>query len=446
MNQPLDVSYKGILKMSLPIAIGAFIQFIVVLSDNSFLSQVDPDMMSGAGNSGLIYVSLVMIIMGLSSGLQILVARRNGENKPLEAGKITANTLLIGFLMAVFIYFLLYISRIYWFHEWINSKVILNYMDAFLSIRSIGVLFYFITLLIIGFYTGIAKTTILIYTTVLTAGINIVLDYIFIFGKFGFVPQGIEGAARATIIAEAVTTVFVLGYVFFDRSIKPYQIGKALTKIPLQYSKLIMKISWPMIVQYTLSLSTWAIFFFFVEKLGRDELQISHVMRNLYMLVFISAMGFGQTAKTYISTLIAEKRQWELVSMIKKLIFMNLVGILVLSHGFWMYPQAILEWFHVNPARFEDGKKVMLVVFFTSFLVSVSTILVNTVLGSGNTKFGLLFEIIGVVVYLIAAYYFTIVIAAPIYIVWLCDAVYFIAVTVCSMLYLRFSNWKYYQI
>jgi len=446
MNKVLDISTQGILKMSLPIAIGGFIQFVVVLSDNSFLSQVDPNMMSGAGNSGLIYVSLIMIIMGLSSGLQILVARRQGENKPLEAGEIMANTLIIGFFLSILIYILLYIGRLYWFDSWINSDVILTYLDSFLSIRSFGILFYFVTLLVIGFYTGIAKTRILIYTTVLTAGINIALDYIFIFGKLGFEPMGVEGAAWATIIAELITTIFVIGYVFFDKAIVSYEIDKSLKKIPLQNTFLIFEISVPMILQYTLSLTTWAIFFFFVEKLGEDDLQISHVIRNLYMLVFISAMGFGQTAKTYVSTLIAEKRQEELEPLIKKLIIMNFIGIIVLNHGFWMYPTAILEWFHVNPTRFEDGRKVMIVVFFTSFLVSISTILVNTVLGSGKTLYGLLIEIIGVMVYLAVAYYVTIVIAAPIYIVWLCDGVYFVTIILFSFWYLKRSNWKYCQV
>lgn len=432
--------------MALPIALGGFIQFVVVFTDNFFLSQVDKNMMNGAGNSGLMYVSLLMIIMGLASGMQIIVARRNGENKKTEAGKIFANSLLIGLFSAILIFFTLQYTRINWLDGWVKSESVLNYMDLFLNLRSYGVLFYFITLMIVAFYSGIAKTKILIYTTIITAGFNIFLDYVLIFGNYGIPPMGVEGAAMATLIAEGATTLFALGYIALDKFVLPYKIGEALKKIPLSDSFPILKISFPLIIQFSLSLGTWTVFFLLVEKLGENQLQISHIVRNLYMLVFASAMGFGQTTKTYISSLIAEKRQNELIPTIKRLIFLNLIGILILSHGFWLYPEIVLNWFSIDPSIMDDAKKTLLVVMGSALLISISTIVINTILASGRTIVGLLIEIAAVALYLIMAYYYTVVVEAPIYIVWISDILYFFIVIVLAIAYLKWSNWKYHEV
>lgn len=446
MHQSLDTSYKGILKMSLPIALGAFIQFVVVLTDNTFLSQVNSEMMSGAGNAGLIYISLLMIIMGLSSGVQIMIARRKGENRPSEIGKLTINALIIGAVFSVIIYFLFYTARVFYFESWIDSPSIRGYMDSFLNIRSLGILFYFITLIIIAFYSGIARTTILIYTTFLTAGINIFLDYTLIFGHFGAPQLGIEGAAWATVVAELITTIFVLFYVILDKKNIPYNLNNALRKLYVSSTMKILKISSPLILQFCLSLSTWTIFFFFVEKMGAVELQVSHVIRNLYMLVFIPAMGLGQTTKTFVSTLIAEKRQDELATIMKRLIGMNLIGILFVTHGFWMYPDFIFSWFNVDPAMFDIAGKALFVVFLSSFFIGFSAILINSILGSGKTLAGLIIELISVVIYLGLTYFIIIVWEQPLHIVWLCDGIYFLTIIVFSLIVLKNSNWKYHSI
>ena len=63
----ISTSIRGILSVSLPISLGSFVQFIVVLTDNYFLGQVHMNAMNGAGNSALIYVTLLMFAIGLTS-------------------------------------------------------------------------------------------------------------------------------------------------------------------------------------------------------------------------------------------------------------------------------------------------------------------------------------------------------------------------------------------
>ena len=85
MKSTLSTSYQAILKLALPISAGTFTQFLVVLTDNFFLSKVSDSALNGAGNAGILYITLAMVGQGLSSCGQILIARRVGEGRSERA-------------------------------------------------------------------------------------------------------------------------------------------------------------------------------------------------------------------------------------------------------------------------------------------------------------------------------------------------------------------------
>lgn len=442
----MNITYKGILKLAIPISVGTFIQFLVVFTDNIFLSEVGKNVMNGAGNGSLMYVSLLMLLIGLASGLQILIARRQGARSWFEAGEIFANALLVAFIIAISIFGLLQFGSRVLLKDWISSPEIYENMSVFINIRSIGILFYFFTLMAIGFYTGIARTMVVLYATVMTAGINIILDWILIFGKWGIPAMGIEGASWATVIAEVIATVFTIVFMLRDKGLRKYGIMRHLKSLPWIGSKRLLRISVPIMTQQMISLSTWTFFFIIIEKSGEDNLQISHVIRTLYMLIFVSAMGFGQATKSVVSTLIAEQRQNEIFGAIRKLIISNLIGILILSHGLWLYPDWISEAFNLSPSVYENASKSMLVILFSMILVSFSSILLNVIIGSGKTMAGFVIEIFAVIMYLTMAYIVTIKLEWPIYKIWTSDYIYFGVIMVLSFLYIKYSNWKYVKL
>lgn len=402
--------------------------------------------MSGAGNAGLMYVTVMMFAIGLSSGNQILVARRNGENKPKEAGLITANTILLGLGTSVILLFVLLGASGSFLDGLIQSENVLRNMREFLSVRAWGILFYTTTLIILSFYIGITKTRVLLYSTIITAGVNIVLDYGLIFGNWGLPALGIEGAAYATVSAEIATLIFVIFYLVLDKKSKHYQIILSLFKFPLNLSRRILKISLPIMGQQVVALATWTVFFFLVEKLGEEELQSSHIIRNMYFLIFVSIMGMSQTTKSFISTLIAEKRQDELWPVIVRLLKVSVVGVFLLGHGLWLYPELIASWFTENPEIIVYSQKSMNAVAFAMVVAAFSQIFLSTIEGAGKTDVAMKIEIAAVVVYLSLTALMTLVYPQEIYIVWLNDIIYFGIILVLAFAFLKYRNWKYFEI
>lgn len=442
----ISTSIRGILSVSLPISLGSFVQFIVVLTDNYFLGQVHMNAMNGAGNSALIYVTLLMFVIGLTSSAQIIIARRNGEGSYEDAGATLANMLFLAIGLGVLLVILIHLLNFYALPHLINSDNVLHEMQAFLRIRGFGLLVYPLALSYLAFYSGIARTLVMLYATLLTAGVNILLDYGLIFGNLGMPELGLEGAAWATLAAEIAAVIFFVLYTELNRRFHVYQVGRAIRAITLKHSRRILKVGIPISFQQVLSLGTWTVFFLFIEKLGEESLQSSHIVRNMYLLAFVSTMGISQTTKTYVSTLIAEHRQDEIKHILKKLIIINLVGVFILTHGLWLYPEFIAGSFTNNATVIDLSVKSMYAILPAMGLACFGSVLLHAIEGAGRTKVALMIEVLTIGLYLGATYMMTVVYPLPIYKVWMNDYIYFGMLGIAAFLFLRYGKWREYSV
>ena len=100
----LQLSYRAILRMAVPLMASSFIQSVVMITDSSFLSRYSTTAFDAAGNGGMIYITLYVVLMGMSDGSQILMARRVGEQKQDELPRIFGSTLMMNFFLASILY------------------------------------------------------------------------------------------------------------------------------------------------------------------------------------------------------------------------------------------------------------------------------------------------------------------------------------------------------
>ena len=131
-----------------------------------------------------------------------------------------------------------------------------------------------------------------------------------------------------------------------------------------------------------------------IERLGEAALNTSHIIRNMYVLMFVAMMGIGQAAKTYISTLIAERRQHDLKRTIVRLLVLNWFGWLLLSHGMWLYPETIVHLFTDDPEIVEGTVGSMKIVLVAMFLATFSSVFINVIEGAGKTRVAMAIELV----------------------------------------------------
>jgi MATE family multidrug resistance protein len=442
----LDASYSGLLRVAIPVSLGAFVQFIVAFTDNYFVAALDGNSMSAVSFVGLIYITLMMMSIGLSNASQIFIARRKGENRNTEVGAILSNAMIMGLVIA-FAQFLLMRFGLSYALPWLasSSDVQLKMLE-FSDLRSYGFFFFTLTIVLNSFWAGIATTRVMIYTTLITALFNIVLDYLLVFGNYGFPKMGIEGAALATVISEASAFVFLFIYTLRHRLSKVYHVGHELIRLHVEHTWEIFRLALPIMFQLLISLGAWVAFYSITSVLGDKQFQASFIVRNMYMLVYVSVGGMSTTIKTYVSGLIAEGRQHELKAVIGRTILLNLLGIILLSHGLWLYPEWIASRFSSDAETILHTVNTMAIVLPAMFVFAASSVLLGAVEGSGNADRGFYIELITIVVYLLAVYFMVYEWNWEIQYVWTADYIYFIFISGLSLLYLGKGSWKYKKI
>jgi putative MATE family efflux protein len=421
--------------------LGTFIQSIVMITDASFLSRYSTVSFDASGNAGLIYVTLFMGLAGLGDAGQIVMARRIGQNLKEKIN---------GFLQSNFLTLLFFATLFYFIVQFLVPDMLLSYSKheeiateqiSFLSIRSLG--FFVATLLLSlnAFFMAVGKTWVIMLSTALFAGTNIVLDKLFIFG-FGNVPaMGIEGAALASVIAEAAAVLVLIIALIVSKERENFQLFKLLD-IKIQHVKKLLSIGLPLMIQGFFALATWTVFFTWIEQSSSYDLTVSQNIRAVYFLAFVPIFGFGSTTKTYIAQYMDQKEPALIPITLKRIQLLTMLFLLLFFHGALLYPETLISVINPNEAYLEDSADVLRLVFGSILIFGFTTPYFQTINGSGNTRVTLIIEITAIVLYLIFAYLFIKVWNWNIFPVWSVEYIYFGAIGLFSLFYLRFFDWR----
>ncbi len=440
----LSTSYKQILSLSVPIMLGSAAQNIIVLSDNVFLYHYSSIDFAAAGLVGVFYLIIASIGYGFSRGGQIIIARRNGEHNYKGAGTDFQALFIFELVLSVLLFlFLQFMSRDF-FQLFIKNPEILEKCVDYIQPRSWGVFFSYLGVSLIAFYTGIANTRFIIYDTIVLIIVNLFLNYVLIFGNFGFEPMGIAGAALASTLAEVVAFIVFIGYMIWDKSNRKYEL-LSIHSLVMKDFRNMYNISTPIVFQSILGIGSWFLFFSFIENVGSRELEISNLLRTVYLILSIPCWGYSAGINTMVSNFIGNKKRQAVFPLIIKTVKLNLLSTMLISLPVLLFP----EFFLYPLFGKEDmtlillSKPYMLMLFAILMIFGIGGIFINGLIGTGHTQTALRIQTIFTVFYIIYSYlmikhwYFGLNWA------WAAEIFYWGGITIMSLLYLKTKKWHF---
>lgn len=441
----ISYSYRALLRVAIPLMASTFIQSIVLLTDSSFLSRYDTLTFDAAGNGGLIFITMYMVLVGMNEGSQILMARRIGEGSTQLLPKIFGSTLFINTILTVILLMIAWLALPNFIQENTKDEALGAMQIDYLQIRTFGLIPSIISLAIIAYFVSIGKTIMVLISAGLIAIANIGLDYVLIFGRFGFQEMGLEGAALASTISDVLGSLFLIAALYASKNANEHRLLRQMNIKTASLVQLI-KIGTPLLLQGTLALLTWTIFFFWIEQIGVFELTVSQNLRSLYFLAFVPILGFGATTKTYISQYIGTQNHEAIPIIMRRIQLLTVLFLIIIFHGAVLYPEKLIAL--INPAEeyIEVSADVLQYIFGSVLLYGAVSIYFYTIAGSGNTRYIFIIELISVIVYLTFAYLFIKTLALDIYWVWSVEYIYFGIIGILSILYLKLFNWKNKQL
>jgi putative MATE family efflux protein len=435
-----SISYNRIWLIAYPIILGSIAQNLINFTDTAFLGRVGEIALGAGALGGLFYLAIIMLGLGFGTGAQIIIARRYGENNLKQIGPVVEHSIYFLLPLAFLVFLLMRYGSVYLLENAVASQEVYHETIAFLKFRSFGIFFAFINMVFRSFYVGLAKTKVITYTTIVLAITNIIFDYLLIFGHYGFPEMGIEGAAIASVIAEAVGMLFFITYTYITVRFKDYDL---FCFCQLSFARLnrILKVAVPIMMQSFLSLSVWFVFFLFIEKLGESPLAVSNIIRSIFVVLMMPIWGFSTATNTLVSYLLGQNRGEEVMSLIFKIVRLCFLGVLSIVSIGVIFPEYVLGIYTDSTSLIELGIPILNVVSIGALSLSIGFIFFNGVSGTGKTNISLMIEIIILIIYVSYAYALVYIFDVQITGVWTTEILYGILLATFSFIYLKKGNW-----
>ncbi len=188
-----------LLAIAFPMIISTACDGVMTLTDRLFLAKLGPEQMNAAMAGGVAMQLLVFFFIGLTGYTTALVAQYYGSGQK-SMGAVAAFQAMI---IAVIAYPLVLLCRPI-AHSYFNLMNLppeqMPYQIIYFNIVIYGAIAGILRNTLSCYFSGIGRTKIVMIATVIAMIVNVVLDYIMVFGKLGFPAMGVRGAALATVI------------------------------------------------------------------------------------------------------------------------------------------------------------------------------------------------------------------------------------------------------
>jgi putative MATE family efflux protein len=373
---------QRIFLLSLPIIGGMISQNVLNIVDVAMVGHLGATALAAVGaGSFAAFVSSAMVL-GLSSGVQAVASRRLGEKKLEQAGVSLYAGVIIAFLFGSLLTLLIY-PYIPTLFPYLNSDVeVAELGSSYWQIRVLATVFMGVNYAFRGYFNGISQPKYYMVSLVFIHVLNIILNYILIFGHLGFDAMGADGAAWASTISVCVGSVlyFVMGFFKFE-SLQLFRNKPSLSDLSS-----VFKLTLPSGFQQLLIAIGMVSLFWMVGKIGVSETAALNILINILMLCILPGFGFGMAAATLVGTSLGERdkakaKQWAYdVAKIGGLITFILGLVLA------FYAEPILKLFTDDQATIEAACLPLQITGAVIFLDVVGVILMNALLGSGDVN------------------------------------------------------------
>ena len=374
---------KAIFMLSIPMILEMLMESIFALVDIAYVSKVSVNAVATIGLTESVITLVYALAIGLSMAATAVVARRIGE-KDVDGARIAAvQAISLGVVISIIIGI---IGIIY-------AKDILALMGGepdlieqgygytqFLIGGNITVVLLF---LINAIFRGAGNASIAMWALVLSNGLNIILDPMFIFG-FGPIPEmGVKGAAVATNIGRGTAVLFQLGILFFGWG----KIKLMAKDLVLNFKVMLnlIKVSLGGIAQFLIGTSSWIFLMRIMSEFGSEVLAGYTIAIRVMMFTLMPSWGMSNAAATLVGQNLGAKQPDRAERSVWKTGKYNAYFMGTVSLVYLIFANTIVSWFNTTPEVVKSGALCLQVIALGYIFYAYGMVMTQAFNGAGDT-------------------------------------------------------------
>ncbi len=391
-------SYKQILLISLPVMMSILIEQLINITDAVFLGHVGEVELGAAAIAGIWYLAVYMLGFGFSLGLQVVIARRNGEERYADVGLTFFQGLLFLSALAVALCVVTRLLSPWLLGLMVRSDDVYRAVTAYLDWRVYGLLFSFPLLALRALLVGITQTRALNLAAMTAVVVNIPGNWLLIFG----LDMGISGAAIASSLAELCSLIVLSAYVTRHIDMRKYGLRPVADRRVMAN---VLGVSvWSMFHSF-IGVASWMAFFVAIEHLGEAQLAATNVIRSVSTLFFVIVNSFATVTGSLVSNLIGNGEGRQVPALLRRIVRLGYAtGLPLIIAAVALRPQVI--GLYTDSTAVTDEAWLPYMVMLANYVFALpGYVLMNAVIGTGATKATFLFQTVAIVIYQIYLLY-----------------------------------------
>ena len=452
MKNWMDKYWRGpggcaeVLNLSIPLIISIGSQSVLMFTDRMFLSWYSTDAMAAAMQAGITSFGIASLFYGTVSYVNTFVAQYTGSAQNNKTGPAVWQGIYIAIVAGVLLLFLIPMAGQLFL--WMgHSPDVRGYEIIYFQIMCVNALPMLIAAALGGFFTGRGDTRTVMWVNLAGVGINIVLDYILIFGKLGLPRLGVAGAAWATF-ASSVVIVAVYFYIFTR---KPHRDSFATIKgwkFDPEIVRRLLRYGLPNGMQFMLDICAFAAFIMFVGRISSTALAATSVAFGINTLAFMPMLGIGVAVTTLVGQSLGRNEPSAAAKSTWSGFYITYAYMASIAAGYWFFPKVFLYPFSIGAGASDYAAiepvaiKLLAFVAFYCLFDSGNIIFSAALKGAGDTRFVMYITIILGWLFMVLPTWLLVKAGYGVYWVWSFATAYVCILAVVFLLRFLAGKWK----
>lgn len=368
-----------------PIFIEIFLHMLMGNADTLMLSQYSDDTVAAVGVSNQI-LSLIIVMFGfVATGTAILVAQHLGAREDRLAGEVSIVSIAVNLGFGLFLSFALVFFSEPILLSMDLPRSLMNEASSYLKI--VGG-FAFIQALIMtagSIMRSYGYTKDAMYITIGMNIINVIGNYLFIFGPFGVPVLGVEGVAISTITSRLIG--FIVSIIVITKRIPNALPIKRLFQLPISHVKNLLRIGIPSAGEHLSYNGSQMVITYFIASIGTNALTTKVYAQNLMMFIFLFSVAISQGTQIIIGHMIGAKQFDSAYERCLKSLKIAIFISLIMAGIFSIAAEPLLRIFTNNEEIISLGKTLIYLTIILEPGRSFNLVVINALRATGDVRF-----------------------------------------------------------
>jgi MATE family multidrug resistance protein len=386
---PASSSYRALLRIAVPLIITSAFFTVQNFCDRMFLSWYSPAALQAAVPAGILFFTLVCGFMSVAAFANSLVAQYYGSGDLHSCSRSVAQAVLLALFSFPLILLLIPAGR------WMlslsgHAPEVMAAEKIYLTILMAGGLFLPLSSAISSFFSGRGLTKVIMLCALAGAALNLLLNWLLIFGIGPFPEMGIAGAAVASVISGFVSPVIMLWLYFSPKNVRLYD-TRRLFYFDAPLFRRLLHFGIPSGIHMALDIGAFSLFVLLVGRLGETAFLAANIALSVNMIAFMPAVGIGQAAATLTGQHIGRRDFDGAAAVGWRAVHVGWIYTAGAALTFVLMPEIYIRLFARGDIPFDEifdlARMLLIVASCWGLMDSTNLILSGALRGAGDTHF-----------------------------------------------------------